>query len=133
MITGHAKLPIIDGLISASKYFAQCFAHSGNETETLWVAHTDSHYRVTHLSRDPGDQHHVDFPVRGIIMDIVRNHTKALVIAHNHPSGDPRPSTSDKMATRRLCLLADALGCSIADHLIFAGDKIVSLRAQGLL
>ena len=59
--------------------------------------------------------------------------SEGLVLAHNHPSGDARPSDSDKSATRRLAMAADALDCAVLDHLILAGDQCVSLRQMGLL
>ena len=56
-----------------------------------------------------------------------------IVLAHNHPSGDARPSDSDCRATRRLATAAEALDCTLVDHLIFAGDDCTSLRRMGLL
>ena len=56
-----------------------------------------------------------------------------LVIAHNHPSGDPRPSRADIEATRRLAETAAALGICLHDHLIFAGGECCSFRELGLL
>jgi DNA repair protein RadC len=55
------------------------------------------------------------------------------VLAHNHPSGDPRPSESDCGATRRLVAAAEALDCTVLDHLVFAGAHCTSLRRMGLL
>jgi DNA repair protein RadC len=57
----------------------------------------------------------------------------ALVIMHNHPSGDPRPSDSDCRATRRLASAVDALDCALLDHLVFAGTRCTSLRQLGYL
>jgi DNA repair protein RadC len=56
-----------------------------------------------------------------------------IVLAHNHPSGDPRPSESDLHATRRLVTVADALDCTVLDHLVFAGTECTSLRRLGYL
>jgi DNA repair protein RadC len=55
------------------------------------------------------------------------------VLAHNHPSGDPRPSQSDLRSTRRLATAAEALDCTILDHLVFAGAECTSLRRLGYL
>ena len=54
-------------------------------------------------------------------------------MAHNHPSGDPRPSRADIQATRRLAETADALDIRLHDHLIFAGTDCRSFRELGLL
>ena len=56
-----------------------------------------------------------------------------IVLAHNHPSGDPRPSDNDRRATRRLSVAAEALDCAILDHLVFGGAECTSLRQLGYL
>lgn len=57
----------------------------------------------------------------------------ALIIVHNHPSGDPKPSRGDIEGTRRIADAARALGICIHDHLIIARSGWSSLRALGLL
>ncbi|HET7281679.1 MAG TPA: JAB domain-containing protein [Sphingomicrobium sp.] len=55
------------------------------------------------------------------------------MLAHNHPSGDPRPSDSDLHATRRLATAAAALDCAVVDHLVFGRNECTSLRQLGYL
>jgi len=57
----------------------------------------------------------------------------AIVLAHNHPSGDPRPSESDMRATRKLAAAAEALDCAVLDHLVFGEREVSSLRQMGHL
>lgn len=57
----------------------------------------------------------------------------ALILAHNHPSGDPDPSGDDIAATRRLVAAADPLGITVHDHVIVADGGWISFRARGLL
>ncbi len=54
-----------------------------------------------------------------------------LIVAHNHPSGDCRPSASDIAATLRLSEVASALDIELLDHLIFTTDAAYSMRAGG--
>ena len=54
-----------------------------------------------------------------------------LIVAHNHPSGDCRPSTSDIEATQRLSAVARALDIELLDHLIFTTRAAYSMRAGG--
>jgi len=56
-----------------------------------------------------------------------------LIIAHNHPSGQCRPSQSDIDATRRLKQVANALDIELVDHLIITHDAVYSMRAGGNL
>ena len=75
----------------------------------------------------------MDFPLRNIIIDAAAHGSAGIVLAHNHPSGDPRPSESDLKATRRLATAAEALDCTILDHLVFGGTECTSLRRLGYL
>jgi DNA repair protein RadC len=57
----------------------------------------------------------------------------ALVLAHNHPSGDPEPSRDDVEITRRLVRGGHLLGIPVLDHVIVAGERYRSLRREGLV
>ena len=57
----------------------------------------------------------------------------AIVLVHNHPSGDPEPSEEDLAITKRLVEAGELLGISVLDHVIVAGRGVVSLRARQLL
>lgn len=130
----RADLPLkLDGLGPARAFFAGCLADAGPERESLWVAHLDDEARCLHVSRHPGDESGADFPIRQILADAVAHNSAGIVLAHNHPSGDPRPSASDCRATRRLATAAEAIDCTILDHLIFAGKDCTSFRQIGLL
>ena len=54
----------------------------------------------------------------------------SLVVAHNHPSGDPEPSSEDWVVTHRLIRAGRVLGVPLADHLVVAGQEWVSLRSR---
>ncbi len=123
----------LDGLASARSFFAGCMANSDLSLESLWVAHVDDESRCVHLSRHQGDESGADFPLRSIIADAATHGSAAIVLAHNHPSGDARPSKSDCVATRRLAAAAEALDCTILDHLVFGGSDCSSMRQMGYL
>jgi DNA repair protein RadC len=57
----------------------------------------------------------------------------ALIVYHNHPSGDPSPSREDREFTRRLASAAEAVGLRLLDHIVVARDGCVSFREAGLL
>lgn len=57
----------------------------------------------------------------------------ALVIAHNHPSGETDPSDDDRALTRRLVQVGELLGISILDHLIVANGSFTSFKQAGYL
>jgi DNA repair protein RadC len=128
----RAETPVaLTGVEASRAFFAPQFA--GRTTESLWVAHLDDEARCIHLACYPGSEERVDIPVRAIIGDAIRLDSAGVVLAHNHPGGDPKPSRSDRAATRALALAAEAIDLAVLDHLIFAGSDCSSFRRMGLL
>jgi DNA repair protein RadC len=130
----RAEYPLkLNGLQAARRFFAGCFADSDPSLERLWVAHLDSQARCVHLTHHDGDQNGAFFPMHSIVADAALHGSAGLVLAHNHPSGDHRPSLEDCRATRRLASAVEALDCTMVDHLVFAGTQCTSFRSAGLL
>jgi DNA repair protein RadC len=130
----RADIPLkLTGVAAAREFFSGCFAEQKQDQESLWVAHLDQEARCLHLSRHLGDACGIDFPLREIVIDAAQHGSVSILLAHNHPSGDPRPSDSDLLATRRLAFVAEALDCRLVDHLVFAGDQCTSMRRLGYL
>lgn len=131
---GPAELPLtLGGVAAARDFFAACLAECDPAVESLWVAHVDERLRCFHLSCHAGDDSGALLPVRTIIADAALHGSARIVLAHNHPSGDPRPSEADRHATRRLAMAAEALNCTVVDHLVFGGGEFTSFRKLGLL
>jgi DNA repair protein RadC len=57
----------------------------------------------------------------------------ALVLFHNHPSGDPEPSPEDVALTRRLVAAGALLGIEVLDHLVLGAGRFVSLKDRGVV
>jgi DNA repair protein RadC len=74
-----------------------------------------------------------DLPIRAIAKEALAFDAAAVVMAHNHPSGDAAPSMADREATRMLARALDALGIRLLDHLVVTRAGITSFRALGLL
>ncbi|GAA4723311.1 Mov34/MPN/PAD-1 family protein [Sphingomonas lutea] len=130
----RAESPLkLDGLVAARTFFAGCIADADPSRESLWVAHVDEQARCLHVSRHDGDAAFADFPLRDIVIDAAKHGSAGIVLAHNHPSGDACPSEADRRATRRLATAAEALDCTVLDHLVFAGVDCTSFRQIGLL
>jgi DNA repair protein RadC len=72
-------------------------------------------------------------PIRDVAADALAFGAAAVVMAHNHPSGDPTPSIADREATRLLARALATLEMRLVDHLIVARDGITSFRRLGLL
>ena len=71
---------------------------------------------------------------REVFKPAILSGSAALVIAHNHPSGDPEPSAEDIALTRRLASAGQLRGIEILDHLVLGeAGRFVSLRERGVL
>jgi DNA repair protein RadC len=62
-------------------------------------------------------------PVRDILNAVLRHDGRAFAVAHNHPSGDPTPSDTDRRATAELAAAAQVVGLRFLDHVIVSGEK----------
>ncbi|MDF2493524.1 JAB domain-containing protein [Sphingomonas sp.] len=75
----------------------------------------------------------VEVPLRSVVGVALAMGAREIVMAHNHPSGDPEPTAEDFRTTRRVADVLSSLGIRLVDHLVLAGDAMVSFRARGLL
>jgi len=67
---------------------------------------------------------------REVFGPAVRSMAKAVVVVHNHPSGDASPSTDDKKITKKLAEAAEILEIQLVDHVIIGRDEFVSLKEK---
>jgi len=70
---------------------------------------------------------------REVFADPILDRASAIIVAHNHPSGNLRPSEEDNEITRRLKSAAEILGVNFLDHLIFSENSYFSFRQDGFL
>ncbi len=65
---------------------------------------------------------------RDVFLPAIREHASAVVLVHNHPSGDPAPSADDFAVTRRIAEAGTLLGIPLLDHVVVAGTEWASAR-----
>lgn len=70
---------------------------------------------------------------REVFAPAVRESAGAVIVAHNHPSGDPTPSAQDVEVTARLQRAGELLGIPLLDHVVVGRRRCVSMRAAGLI
>ena len=71
--------------------------------------------------------------IREMFKEVIKRSSAAVILVHNHPSGDPSPSSDDLTVTRRLVEVGKLLGIQVLDHLIVGDGTFVSLKEQGLM
>jgi DNA repair protein RadC len=70
---------------------------------------------------------------REVIRAALQHHAAALIFAHNHPSGEPRPSAEDVAVTRQLVFAGRVMGITVHEHLIIGENRYYSFADQGHL
>jgi DNA repair protein RadC len=70
---------------------------------------------------------------REVFGPAIRERAGALLLVHNHPSGDPEPSPEDLEVTRRLCAVGELVGIRVLDHVVVGDGAYVSFLERGLI
>ena len=70
---------------------------------------------------------------REILIEGLRSLAVSMILVHNHPSGDPSPSESDLLLTRRVKEAGDVIGISLLDHIIIGDKRYLSFRQQQIM
>ena len=69
---------------------------------------------------------------REVFKEAIRRSSAAMILVHNHPSGDPTPSADDLSITKKLVKTGKIIGIEVIDHIIIAGDKYLSFKEKAL-
>ncbi len=81
----------------------------------------------------PGTVDHVPVYPREVAKRALELSASAVILVHNHPSGDPTPSQPDIEMTRRVVEACQAIDVTVHDHVIIGKDRELSFRAQGMV
>jgi DNA repair protein RadC len=109
-------------------------ALQGADRERCVAALLDTKHRLLGTALvSVGSVDHTFMTPREVYRDALLANATALVVAHNHPSGDPEPSGDDRAVTHRLVAAGELVGVELLDHLVVAGPRWASLARRGLL
>ena len=105
---------------------------AGRDRERCVAALLDTKHRhLCTVTVSVGSVDHTFMSPREILRDALLANASAVVLAHNHPSGDPTPSRDDELVTRRLVQAGEVVGIEVLDHLVIGGARWVSLARRG--
>jgi DNA repair protein RadC len=103
------------------------------EQEQLRVALLDTKHRVMVIRTIyQGSVNQAQIRIGELFREAIRMNAVAIVLIHNHPSGDPTPSSADVSLTTDVAKAGGLLGIDVLDHLIIGRGRHVSLRRLGL-
>ncbi|MEX7575511.1 RadC family protein [Pseudomonas aeruginosa] len=111
-----------------------CAKLAGFEHEVFAVLFLDTQHRLieySELFRGTIDSASV-YP-REVLKEALRLNAAAVIISHNHPSGNPEPSEADKTLTQRLREALALVDVRTLDHIIVAGGSTISFAERGLI
>lgn len=107
---------------------------SHRETEQFRILFLDrKNILIADEEQARGTVDHVPVYPREVAKRALELNATALILVHNHPSGDPTPSDDDIAMTNRIQQACDALGIALHDHLIVGKSREISFRSAGLI
>ncbi|GGI06801.1 RadC family protein [Egicoccus halophilus] len=103
------------------------------DRERCVAAFLDTKHRLLRIATvSIGSIDHTFMAPREVFREALLVNASALVLAHNHPSGDATPSGDDEAVTRRLARAGELIGVELLDHLVVGGRHWVSLARRGV-
>lgn len=110
-------------------FLAPLLAKARNEM--FMVLHLNVQKKVIHHEViASGSDAAINLEVRDVLWSAIKERAHSILVAHNHPSGDPYPSAEDEELTARLFAAGAVLGVRIVDHLIIGKDKWYSFSSK---
>ena len=122
--------PVIADVDAARTMFA-ALANEG--VEVAEAVFLDPQWRYLGRTRFVGATGSVTVSIRHLGVEALAANASRVVLAHNHPSGDPEPSGDDLTFTRLLAVVLMAMDMPLADHLIVGRTDVISMRSKGYL
>jgi DNA repair protein RadC len=124
--------PVLSNCTSVLDYLTAAIAF--DKTEQFRILFLDKRNRlIADEQHQRGTIDHVPVYPREVVKRALELVATALILAHNHPSGDPTPSQADVAMTKTLVEVGQLLGIAIHDHLIIGTQGHSSLKAMGLM
>ncbi|MEL6550726.1 MAG: DNA repair protein RadC [Pseudomonadota bacterium] len=124
--------PVLSGWAELLDYCHTAMAHRA--TEQFRVLYLDrKNVLIADEAQARGTVDHVPVYPREVVKRALALEASALILVHNHPSGDPTPSEADIAMTHKVAQAAEALGITLHDHLIIGQSRELSFRSEGYL
>ena len=126
------KRPVLSSWDALLDYCRTAMAH--RETEQFRVLYLDrKNVLIADEEQARGTVDHVPVYPREVVKRALELNASALILVHNHPSGDPTPSEQDIVITGQILDAAQVMGLVLHDHLVIGKSREVSFRSEGLL
>lgn len=106
----------------------------GLEHEEVWLLALDARNAMRSCRRiGQGGQQSCILTAKDVLRPALRDGASAIILVHNHPSGDPTPSDADVDMTAQIDVACAAIGLTLLDHVVVASDGVTSMLDLGLV
>ncbi len=131
---GQSRTQLVDKIDSVEDSFKLFAWLSGEKQEHFCAAYLNSKggvisTKVIHI----GTLNMSVVGAREVFREAVRENAASVIVAHNHPSGDPTPSPEDIAVTHKLVETGAMLDINVLDHIVIGSNRSVSLMREGLI
>jgi len=126
------KAPVLNSWIKLLEYCRAEMGHLKNEQFRLLFLNAKNMLIANEVQQEGTINHTMAYP-REVVKRALELSASSIILAHNHPSGDPSPSKADIDLTEQIVAAAKPLGVRVHDHLIIAESEHFSFRSNGLL
>lgn len=124
--------PVLSGWQALLDYCHTAMSH--RETEQFRVLFLDrKNVLIADEAQGEGTVDHVPVYPREVLRRALELNASALILVHNHPSGDPSPSQADIAMTETIRTAGEALSVTLHDHIIIGKSRELSFRSEGYL
>ncbi len=124
--------PVLNSWDRLLGYLVADMAHAGIEHFRLLFLDNRNHLVADEIQQSGSITHTPVYP-REVVKRALEVGATAVILVHNHPSGDPSPSKADIEMTREIVKATASVGVAVHDHLIIGKTATASFKAMGLL
>ena len=117
---------------SVARYYMEDLRHEKQEHMRLLMLNSKSKL-IGETDISKGTVNASLITPRELFIEALQKNAVSIIIMHNHPSGDPTPSTEDRLTTKRILTAGELIGIELLDHIIIGNNRYISFRKEGLL
>jgi DNA repair protein RadC len=126
-----ARRPVISSWSALLAYAKVAMAHASREQFRVLFLDKKNQLIADEVMNEGTVDHAPVYP-REVMRRALELSASAIILAHNHPSGDPTPSPADVTMTRQVAEAGKVMGVVVHDHIVVGRDGVASLKALGL-
>ena len=130
--SSYYKGKTITSAIEAAKYLQLKLASKENEIFAV-IYLNNKHEQIQYIEEFQGTVNSATIHYRVIAQRALRLNAAAVIVAHNHPSGDSEPSHRDISITKELCSALSLIDVTLLDHIIVSKTGFTSMKSTGLM